>query len=617
MLLALAPPLWAAPAGAPEGKVVVYQVMTRLFGNTVTRNRPWGTVEENGVGTFNDIDDRALAALRDLGVTHVWYTGVPHHAVIRDYTAWGIAPDDPDVVKGRGGSPYAVRDYYNVNPDLAEDPARRLEEFRALVARTHRQGLKVITDIVPNHVARRYASIDPPPGVRDLGADDDRSVAWARDNDFYYLPGEAFRVPEWPEDYAPLGGEPHPLADGQFEENPARWTGNGARRAQPAFDDWFETVKVNFGVRPDGSHAFPELPEGLRGAPPEAHRAFWAGRDVPGSWEKFRDITRFWLDLGVDGFRYDMAGMVPVAFWSYLNSTILEARPDAFLLAEIYRPPLYRDYLQLGLMGVLYDKVGLYDTTRAIIEGRADTDALPGVITPLDDIGAGLLHFLENHDEQRIASPAFAGDPWKALPGMVLAATLRRGPVMVYFGQEVGEAGDDDAGFGDPTRTTIFDYWGVPAHQRWMNGGRFDGGALTADERALRSRYRQMLTLARDTPALAGEQRLLHAYNRERNQGYDERVFALARWNGPDRLLVVVNFGAREKSLRLYLPPDLVDAWGLAAGDHRLADRLFGADDAQLTVGAGAAHVDLFLAPYGALGLVPTGQLLGAQGAPE
>ena len=276
---------------AAGGKPVVYQVFTRLFGNTDTTNKPWGTIEENGVGKFADFTDEALAGICELGTTHIWYTGVPHHAVIRDYSDVGISDDDPDVVKGRAGSPYAVKDYYNVNPDLAVDPTKRLEEFRALIERTHAHGMKVVIDIVPNHVARGYESLSAPDGVRDFGADDDTSVEWARDNNFYYVVGEDFRVPEFRDDYEPLGGEAHPLVDGEFDESPAKWTGNGARAAQPDFNDWYETVKVNYGVRPDGSYAFETLPDEAPGWSTAEHAAFWADKDVPDSWRKFRDIV--------------------------------------------------------------------------------------------------------------------------------------------------------------------------------------------------------------------------------------------------------------------------------------------------------------------------------------
>ncbi len=580
------------------GKPVVYQVFTRLFGNRNTTNKPWGTIEENGVGKFADFTDEALAGIRALGVSHVWYTGVPHHAVIRDYTRYGIGNDDPDVVKGRAGSPYAVKDYYNVNPDLAVDPANRLEEFEALIARTHRHGMKVIIDIVPNHVARGYESRSKPAGVEDFGANDDTSVEWARDNNFYYVVGEDFIVPDSPEGYAPLGGEAHPLADGEFAESPAKWTGNGARAPQPKFDDWFETVKVNYGLRPDGSHAFDALPEAARQWSIEEHHHFWQDKDVPDSWIKFRDITLYWIGKGVDGFRYDMAEMVPVEFWSYLNASIKNANPDAFLLAEVYNPSLYRDYIELGRMDYLYDKVGLYDTLKPIMQGSESTDAIAPVHAEVADIAEHMLHFLENHDEQRISSPAFAGDANKGKPAMVVSALLSRSPTMLYFGQDVGEPGDGDAGFGDPTRTTIFDYWGVPSHQRWMNGGRFDGGQLSDEEKSLRDFYVRLMQFSAHNPAMRGDYAEIHSPNRSGTEDYDGRLFAFVRWQGDERLIVVSNFDA-DKSYQplMKLPADIVGAWQLEDGRHVLEEQLYGSKDSQLVIDGGEGRFRVSLEP--------------------
>ena len=199
-----------------KNKEVVYQVFTRLFGNTNTANKPWGTIEENGVGKFNDFTVNALKKIKALGVTHIWYTGVPHHDVITDYTKYGISSDDPDIVKGRAGSPYAVKDYYNVNPDLAVNPANRLKEFKALIERTHKVGMKVIIDIVPNHVARNYQSLTNPKDVEDFGASDDKSKTYDVNNNFYYNPNDEFRVPEFLNGYLPLGGEKHPMSDKKF-----------------------------------------------------------------------------------------------------------------------------------------------------------------------------------------------------------------------------------------------------------------------------------------------------------------------------------------------------------------------------------------------------------------
>ncbi len=574
-------------------KPVVYQVWTRLFGNQLATNKPWGTIEQNGVGKFSDFDDKALSGIRELGVTHIWYTGVPHHALVRDYTKFGISNDDPDVVKGRAGSPYAVKDYYNVNPDLAENPATRLQEFEALISRTHAHGMKVVIDIVPNHVARRYESISRPDGVSDFGEHDDTSVEWARNNNFYYVVGQDFRLPDFPEHYQPLGGEAHPLADGHFAESPAKWTGNGARVAQPGFMDWFETVKINHGVRPDGSYAFDTLPESARDWSNAEHAAFWAGKVVPDSWIKFRDIGLYWLAKGVDGFRYDMAEMVPVEFWSYLNSSIKQANPNAFLLAEVYNPDEYRNYIQLGRIDYLYDKVGFYDAIKPVMQGVASTDTLAAAQAAVSDIEEHMLHFLENHDEERIASANFAGDANKGKPAMVVSALLGRSPTMIYFAQELGAAGDsNDANFNQPAkmRTTQYDYWGVPAQQRWMNGGKFDGGGLSDDEKELRDFYRRVLNLSATNPAMAGEYGPLPVDS--------HRVFAFARWRGDERLIVASNFDDTvPATLTLDIPADMIDQWQIDDGRYDLAEQIYGNLHGELVVDHGVGVVRLELEP--------------------
>lgn len=550
-----------------EGKAVVYQMFTRLFGNENTTNKPWGTVEENGVGKFADIDETALGAIKDLGVTHVWYTGVLHHAVINDYPEIGLTSDDPDVVKGRAGSPYAIKDYYNVNPDLAIDTTQRLREFEDLIARTHAHGMKVIIDIVPNHIARDYQSAETPEGVEDFGITDDTSVEYARDNNFYYVVGQPFEVPVSENGYQPLGGEPHSLSDGKFIENPAKWTGNGSRLAQPKFNDWYETVKINYGIRPDGSKDFPELPEGYDVQNAEAHYQFWQGKSVPSSWIKFREIAEFWIERGVDGFRFDMAEMVPVEFWSYLNSHIKHHRPDFFLLAEIYNPAEYRNYIHLGKMDYLYDKVEMYDGLKDIIHGKKTTDVIETVQAGMEDIEHHMLHFLENHDEQRIASEPFAGYPERAKPAMVVSTLISSSPTMLYFGQDVGERGDVESGFGDPTRTSIFDYAGVPAHQRWMNGGKFDGGLLSDSEKALQNFYRELLTLSISKSVMNGEYLSLHSLNKN-SEGYSGNVFSFARWceKCTGRPMVVVsNFSEDQtQEIELAIPETLVARWNLA-----------------------------------------------------
>jgi len=575
-----------------EGKVVIYQVFTRLFGNTNTTNKPWGTIEENGVGKFNDFTDGALKGIREFGTTHVWYTGIPHHAVIRDYTAYGISNDDPDVVKGRAGSPYAVKDYYNVNPDLAEDPAKRLEEFKALVNRTHKHGMKVIIDIVPNHVARAYHSTTMP--GRDFGAKDDTSKTYRRDNNFYYIVGESFRVPEGE---VPLNGEAHPLADGRIEETPAKWTGNGSRLAQPGKHDWYETVKVNYGVRPDGKHDFPALPESLRGATFRKHADFWAGKDVPDSWIKFRDIAFYWLDFGVDGFRFDMAEMVPVEFWSYMNSSIKMKNADAFCLAEVYNRDLYRNYIQLGLMDALYDKVDFYDTMKRIMQGHAPASDLLPIIETLSDIDPHMLHFLENHDEQRIACPDFAGDAVMGKPAMTVSALAGRGPTLLYFAQALGEAAEKDAGFGTATRTTIFDYWGLENLKRWANNGAYDGGQLTQPEKDLRKHYTTLLSFSAENDALNGDYMDLHRHNLEETERYGEKLFSFARWSTDSKVVVLSSFDRTEAAdLELRLPNELIQKWKIQDGTYRVKN-IFSDTPGKLTVKFGRGIIRTTLAP--------------------
>ncbi|MBT1446027.1 alpha-amylase family protein [Shewanella sp. JM162201] len=508
-----------------HSEVLIYQMLPRVFGNQNPNNVPWGSLDTNGTGKFADISDAVLADIRAMGVSHVWYTGVLHHASMTDYSAFGIEKDDADVVKGIAGSPYAIRDYYNVNPDLALSVPDRLDEFRALVARSHKAGLKVIIDIVPNHVARRYHSPSRPLGmadrhiadlsaadlkvadfeaadyeVADFGAGDDTSVSFAPDNNFYYVPGKAFEVP------ASEGSQGMPsaivsLQDGKFAELPAKWTGNGDNKGEPhapKADDWYETVKLNYGVAPDGSEHFPKLPVSLAFKPISDHQAFWATQArVPDTWVKMRDISRFWLSMGVDGFRFDMAEMVPVPFWSYLVSDIKAKRPDALLIAEVYDPKRYRDFIGLGKLDLLYDKVGLYDTLKAVSQGKASAGEISQRINEIADIKPHMLHFLENHDEQRIASPEFLGDGAKALPALAVSLFATDGPFMLYFGQRFGEDGSETGGFGKPSRTSIFDYVSAPAMARYLKqdaNGNF-GAASLPQERALNSAYLKLLAL--------------------------------------------------------------------------------------------------------------------------
>jgi glycosidase len=530
------------PMEKSSGKVVIYQLMTRLFGNKNTTNKPYGTIEENGVGKFNDINPAALRSIKGMGITHVWYTGVIEHAVLTDYTKYGIALDDADVVKGRAGSPYAIKDYYDVNPDLATDVPNRMTEFEHLVDRTHAEGLKVIIDFVPNHVARSYKSDKKPAGVKDLGETDDRNVAFSARNNFYYLPGQQFQVPAG---YKPLGTNAFPTLDGKFDETPAKVTGNDQFTASPGVNEWFETVKLNYGV---------DIQNG--------RRTFFD--PVPDTWVKMKDILVFWANKKVDGFRCDMAEMVPVEFWNWAIPQVKEVNKDIVFIAEIYNPAQYNNYISNGQFDFLYDKVQLYDTLRALVRGESSTADIHSIYQTQENIHPNMLHFLENHDEQRIASPFFAGDPWKAIPAMVISATLDNGPVMIYFGQEVGEPGAGAEGFSsEDGRTTIFDYWGVPQHQKWMNGGKFNGDSLSLEQKQLRSFYSELLTLSSKNAALVdGEYADLTASNIAAGN-FTDKVHAFMRFGGEERLLILTSFNTAPLPVKVQVPKDIFTRAGL------------------------------------------------------
>ncbi len=522
-----------------DNKLIIYQLLPRLFGNKVALNKPYGTVLENGCGKFNDINDLALTKIKELGTSHVWYTGVLEHATMTAYPEAGLTADDADVVKGRAGSPYAVKDYYDVAPDLAVDKKARMAEFEALVKRTHAHGLKVLIDFIPNHVARSYRSDAKPAGVVDLGAQDDKTQAFAPNNNFYYLPGERFVVPAG---YNPLGPLKGPGEDGKYTEFPAKATGNDVFVAAPSVNDWFETVKLNYGV--DYQHM---------------HQSHF--EPIPDTWKKMRDILVFWTKKDVDGFRCDMAEMVPVEFWTWVIPELKKVKPGLIFIGEAYNPKEYATYFNKGQFDFLYDKVGLYDGLRRLMRQEGSTDDITHVWKEESNgFGSKILRFLENHDEQRIASKEFAGNPRRAIPAMTVSATLGSGPVMLYMGQEVAEPALGSEGFSsEDGRTSIFDYWGVPEHQKWMNQGKFDGGKLSPEQKQLRDFYRRLLTLAGSSEAIRKGQ--FYELQDANNLGkeYDQRkLYCFLRYTQGQHVLVVVNFSDTKTYRPTLLIPDNV-----------------------------------------------------------
>ena len=502
-----------------QQKILIYQIFTRLFGNTTLCCKHDGTMAENGCGKMNFFTGDVLGDIKAKGITHVWYTGIIRHATATDYSSYGIPRQHWAVVKGRAGSPYAITDYYDVDPDIAVDVDRRLDEFRQLVKRTHQCGLKVIIDFVPNHVARQYESVAKPVGVRDLGQDDNKDMAFAPGNNFYYCPGQPF---------APsidlYAGEQQP-----YNEFPARATGNDQFTPSPGRNDWYETVKLNYGV--DYCDA--------------------GGRSehfdpVPDTWHKMTDILLYWARMGVDGFRCDMAEMVPPAFWHWAIGKVKAEFPDMMFVAEVYNPLDYGRYVSAGF-DYLYDKVGMYDTMRDVVCGRRPTADITTAWQWVDQIHDHMLYFLENHDEQRIASDFFADDGFKAFPALVANALMRANPFMVYAGQEYGERGMDEEGFsGRDGRTTIFDYWTVPTLYR-----AYVSHQLSDDERRLSLMYSKVLGIAAGERAVAEGQFFDLMYV---NEHIAQRQYAFLRKAGADMLLVVCNFDEADADVTVNIP---------------------------------------------------------------
>ena len=522
-------------------KPIIYQVFTRLFGNRNATDKPWGTVVENGVGKMNDFDDATLRRIKRLGATHVWFTGVVRHASQTDHTAHGIPRQHPDVVKGVAGSPYAIADYYDIDPDIAVDVDRRMEEWGALVERTHRAGMKVVMDFVPNHVAREYRSICRPEGVKDLGEGDVKDWQFARDNNFYYIPE--------PLDLSDICGS---TGGKGYEECPARATGNDVFSAKPSRNDWYETVKLNYGV--DYCDA--------------------GGRSehfspIPDTWGKMADILLFWARTGADAFRCDMAEMVPAEFWAWATDVVRAAFPEIKFIGEVYNPSLYRKYIDAGF-DWLYDKVGMYDCVRDVICGRRRASDITEQWQNVGGIVDHMLYFLENHDEQRIASDFFAADARRGIPGMMVCALLNKCPFMLYAGQEFGERGMDAEGFsGVDGRTTIFDYWCVDTLRR----GYFDRSQLHEDERLLEEAYRMILTLANRERAVSDGECYDLMYV---NQHIAGRQFAFLRKSGDEALLVVANFDEREAVCDINIPRHAFDFLKMAEGERNATDLLTG-----------------------------------------
>lgn len=526
-------------------KPIVYQMFPRIMTNMKSECVADGSYEQNGSGKFNGLTDKTLKSIKNLGVTHVWYTGVIEMATKTAFP--GIPADNPNVVKGQAGSPYAIKDYYDVSPALAEDVDKRMDEFQALVDRTHDAGLKVLLDFVPNHTARVYHSDVAPDGIDDFGAHDNIGMFFTPGNNYYYITNQQF-APDFD-----LGAE----GDTPYVEFPAKATGNDCFTAFCGKTDWYETVKLNYGVDP------------------WQHKGYYD--PIPDTWLRMLHILRFWASKGIDGFRCDMVFMVPVEFWHWAIPQVKADYPGLIFIGEIYDVSLYHTFLDYCGFDYLYDKVNLYDTLVGIERNNVSAAQLTGCWQTVNGIGDRMLNFLENHDEVRFASPAFAGDPMKVVPHLVVSAMMNKGPFMIYYGQELGEPARDNEGFaGDNNRTTIFDYWSLDTLRRWYNNGVCNTAHLTAHEKWLRNLYKRVLTLCNKSDAVREGAFFDLMYVNLQQPDFDpHRLFAFVRYTDTEVLLFVANFADQPKTLRLNVPDLCYDMAGIAEGDYKVEDLLW------------------------------------------
>lgn len=530
-------------------KPIIYQMLPRLWGNDNNDPKYNGTLPENGTGRFSDIDTKTLEYIKWLGCSHVWYTGVLRHST--QASTEGCIPSHPQFVKGNAGSPYAICDYYDVNPYLADNPEDRMGEFNQLINRTHGAGLKMIIDFVPNHVARDYGRTLPTPGHPVLGADDDKSVHWKPENDFYYYVGEKLNLPT----PVPQGMEP-------FVEFPAMATGNNCFSPNPSINDWYETIKINYGD------------------------------DHTGTWDKMYDILDFWASKGVDGFRCDMVELVPPQFFKWVIARIKSKYPEVIFIAEVYKKDLYGEYIRSVGFDYLYDKSGLYDTLRTIVEKNTDDNGMPvelwqsttGITRNwqfLSDLQPYMLNFLENHDEQRFASSFFGKSALNTFAPLYVSLFLNTAPFMIYFGEEVGEKGMDEEGFsGCDGRTTIFDWWSVASITRLrkiiksgayktLDKVKIAEAGLTEEEAGVFCRFAEAIRLASSDEAVIKGTTYDLCYCNFSSDGFDRnRHFAFLRDHEDHTILVVANFSNRDAVINVSIPEHAFEWMGIPVTDN-------------------------------------------------
>jgi glycosidase len=421
-----------------------------------------------------------------------------------------------------------------------------LDEFEQLIKRTHDAGLKLIIDFVPNHVSRDYGKVSPMPGHPVLGADDDKSVHWKPENDFFYYTGQKLVLPT----PVPEGMEP-------YMEIPAMATGNNCYSPAPGINDWYETVKINYG---------------------DVHTP---------TWDKMYDIIEFWASKGVDGFRCDMVELVPPQFFKWMIARIKALYPHLIFIAEVYKKDLYSEYIREVGFDYLYDKSGLYDTMRTVVEKNSNDNGMPvelwqsttGITRNwqfLGDLQPYMLNFLENHDEQRFASDFFAKDAKHTFAPLYVALYLNTAPFMIYFGEEVGERGMDEEGFsGCDGRTTIFDWWSMPSVRRLrkvidsnvyktLDPAKISEAGLDEAEAEVFCRFAEAIRLAASDDAVRQGTTYDLCYCNYNSEGFDRnRHYIFLRDYLDHTILVASNFSNKEAQMKIIIPEHAFDWMGI------------------------------------------------------
>jgi glycosidase len=476
-------------------------------------------------GQFNALTAERLDEIKDLGVDYLWLTGVLEHAS-RDQT-------DPDVVKGEAGSYYAIYDNWDVSAQSGS-----MADFEALIDRAHDAGLRVIIDFVANHTARMHRTDVLCKQHLDFGRQDRTDAFFHRDNNYYYITDDSFTPPTQNDvDGADGVFDTDIFAAGVQLENPARVTGNDIVSANPASQDWFETVKLNYGydIQSRQAHYNPR----------------------PRTWMQMLDVAQYWVEKGVDGFRVDFAHAVPIEFWRYFASELRRVQPSVFLLAEAYESDQrmrlpgfsYHAMLEAGFDSV-YNSEMYWAMHNQVVRPGTMRNANPMRSPAMNDNilrrGFMFTQYMENHDEMRAASRHFA--PWvgdrEQRSRLGLAYTtylgLTPGHLMLHGGQELQEDASVFGGYaGDNGRSSIFDFVYQSQTRTWLHGTR---PQWMID---FRNKYKRLLEL-KEEPAFAKP----HSYEHPSFIDLDganwfkeesKWIASYVRFDGDDAYLVVAN----------------------------------------------------------------------------